>query len=48
MLNKRGIDSQAFLGMRKNGDNLEAHAWLHSLDIDVVPNTDEHEILYEF
>lgn len=49
MLDKRGIGSKAYLGMRK-GDNgkLEAHAWIISGNIDVVPNTDQYEVLYEF
>ena len=43
MLRRRGISTQLFLGLAKDGEqNLEAHAWLSCGDLFVTGETD-HE-----
>ena len=49
MLNKRGVNSRAFLGMMKNDNfNHDAHAWVESSGIQIIQSDSNYTILHEF
>jgi hypothetical protein len=48
MLNKRNIESEAFLGLKKDGNDFQAHAWVNVKNIQVVPKEEEYTKVLSF